>query len=157
MLKKLTTKEQIYVSLGFVGLTVILMSIAMFGILHKQFAWSVVLNYFFFGLVLGIYSFVVLKLKYHLAFILYSIGYGLAFLLLFFVYVGGRSDSGFTDLGGLIGMLLILVLVMVLGIALEILRSTRVKIKREQATNNDTKREYIDAEIVDSKSKEDRK
>ena len=52
MLKKLTTKEQIYVSLGFVGLTVILMSIAMFGILHKQFAWSVVLNYFFFAFVL---------------------------------------------------------------------------------------------------------
>ena len=152
MLKKLDFKKQLSISSIIAGTTVVLLSLAVFVLLGSPFTWSVLINYIILSLVLGLYLFTIMRLHYNLAFILFLIGYFFSFAVLFFAYAGG-SQNGFTDLAGFIGFLLIIGLVMVLGVALEILMKTRTNLK-EELKHSKTPNDYIEAEVVETKDTE---
>lgn len=146
MLSKLDLKKQLTISAIIVALTTALLSLAVFVILGSPFAWSVLINYTILSLVLGIYFFTIMRLRYNLAFVLFLIGYFFAFAVLFFAYTGG-SKNGFTDLAGFIGFLMIIGLVMILGVSLEILMKTRNTLK-EEIKQSKAPTDYIEAEVT---------
>lgn len=143
MLKKLNLKKQIGISLTFLVFTLVLFSIAVFGLLGRPYSGHVLLNYFFVGLGLGLYVFILLRFNLNYAFLLFILGYFFSYGTLFYVF--SYSSDGFGDLAGFLGWMIIMGLVIALGITLELL----LYIRRKQRQERKEHRDVIDVEAVE--------
>ena len=83
--------------------------------MRNPFDWNVLLNYAIAGAILAVYVFVILRNKFTFAFLLFIGGYVFAFGSL--IYTATQEYTGFQELAGIIGWMLIMFLVIGFGIA----------------------------------------
>ncbi|AMC92941.1 hypothetical protein AOC36_02750 [Erysipelothrix larvae] len=144
MLNRLTLKNKLIISLSFTALTVLLFSIAVFGLLKSPFDWHVLLNYVFVGVGVGIYFFILTSFKYSLAFMIFIVGYIIAFVSLFYMFA--HSGEGFADLAGIILWMITIGLVVALGIAVEIIFHSKRQTRLASAHQNG---EVVDVDVIE--------
>ncbi len=149
MLKKVNLKKQILISVIFLGLTTGLFALAIFGSLGKSFDSHILLNHFFLGLAIGIYIFILIQFNFYAAFLLFILGYVFSFAILFYNYSFGQE--GFTELAGFLGWIVVMILVIALGIAIEIL----LHVRRKQKALRLVERNSIEAEVIVKENHED--
>lgn len=124
-MKKLTLKAKLIFSGSLILLTVLLFSIAVFGIRTQAFSGSVLLNYTLVGLLLALYVFALLYLDLIYALVLFLGSYIIAFISLYSTFMS--TNDGFSDLAGILSWMIILVAGSIIGLLIEVIRKLKPK------------------------------
>lgn len=149
MLNKIDFKKQLVISLIFAGMSLFLFSIAVFGFLGHYFQGSVFLNYTILSLVIGIYIFGLIQMKFNFAFVLFTAGYVFAFAV--FIYNATKDTTAMLETVGLISWWVIMGLVVAMGITFEFLLKSRHDNRAllQKARELEEERKRLESDAID--------